>query len=145
MLADATQHDWEIHQINIKSAYLNTPLDNVVYIHPPKRYLKSGQEGMVCQLLKYLYGLKQAGRGWHTEMSSAFKQIGFANSGIDHSLFIMRSKTKQTAVAVAMDDMAIAASSMDAVSWFKNEISQFFDITDGSKIIWFLNFEIHCD
>jgi len=38
--------------------------------------------------------------------------------------------------------MVIAASSMDAVSRFKTEISQFFDITDGGEISWFLNFEI---
>ena len=145
MLADAAQHDWEIHQIDIKSAYLNAPLDEVVYMHPPKRYLKPGQEGMVCRLLKCLYGLKQAGRGWHKEMSSAFEQIGFSKSGVDHSLFVRRSETEQTAVAVATDDMAIAASSIDAVSRFKNEISEFFDITDGGEISWFLNFEIRRD
>ena len=61
MLVDTVQHNWEIHQIDIKSAYLNAPLDKVVYMHPPKRYLKLGQDWMVCQLLKCLYGLKQAG------------------------------------------------------------------------------------
>ena len=48
MLADAVQLDWKIHQIDIKSAYLNAPLDAIVYMHLPKRYLKPGQEGMVC-------------------------------------------------------------------------------------------------
>ena len=75
-------------------------------------------------------------------MSSAFDQIGFSKSGVDHSLFVRRSETEQIAVAVATDDMAIAASSVDAVSRFKTEISQFFDITDGGEISWFLNFEI---
>jgi hypothetical protein len=115
MLADTAQHDWEIHQIDIKSAYLNAPLDEIVYMHPPKRYLKPGQEGMVCRLLKCLYGLKQVGRGWHKEMLSAFDQIGFPKSGVDHSLFVRCSESEQIAVAVVTDDMAIAASSMDAV------------------------------
>jgi hypothetical protein len=92
-----------------------------------------------------LYDLKQAGRGWHKEMSSAFEQIGFSKLGVNHSLFIRCSETEQTTVAVATDDMAIAASSMDAVSQFKTEISQFFDMTDGGKISWFLNFEIRRD
>ena len=78
-------------------------------------------------------------------MSSAFEQIGFSKSGVNHSLFIRHLETEQTAVAVAMDNMAIAASSMDAVSRFKTEISQFFDITDGGEISWFLNFEIRHD
>jgi hypothetical protein len=145
MLADAAQRDLEIHQIDIKSAYLNAPLEEVVYMHPPKRYLKLGQEGMVCQLLKCLYGLKQAGRGWYQEMSGAFEQIGFSKSGVDHSLFVRHSETEQTAVAVATDDMAIAATSIDAVCRFKTEISQFFDITDLGEIHWFLSFEIRRD
>ena len=45
MLADAAQRHLEIHQIDIKSAYLNAPLEELVYMHPPKRYLKQGQEG----------------------------------------------------------------------------------------------------
>ena len=145
MLADAAQRDLEIHQIDIKSAYLNAPLEEVVYMHPPKRYLKPGQEGMVCRLLKCLYGLKQAGRGWYREMASAFDQIGFSKSGVDHSLFIRRSATEETAVAVATDDMAIASSTPDSVQRFKSEISQFFDITDMGEIRWFLSFEIHRD
>jgi len=103
MLADTAQRDLEIHQIDIKSAYLNAPLEEVVYMHPPKRYLKPGQEGIVCRLLKCLYGLKQAGRGWYQEMSGVFEQIGFSKSGVNHSLFVRRSETEQTAVAVATD------------------------------------------
>jgi hypothetical protein len=114
-------------------------------MHPPKKYLKPGQEGMVCRLLKCLYGLKQAGRGWHKEMSSAFEQIRFSKSGVDHSLFIRRTPIEQTAVAVAMDDMAVAGSTTNAIKHFKTEISEFFDITDGGEISWFLNFEIHRD
>lgn len=79
MLADATQHDLKIHQIDIKSAYLNAPLEEVVYMHPPKRYLKPGQEGMVCQLLKCLYGLKQAGRGWYKRWLVHSIRLGFPN------------------------------------------------------------------
>jgi hypothetical protein len=142
MLADAAQRDLEIHQIDIKSAYLNAPLEELVYMHPPKRYLKPGQEGMVCRLLKCLYGLKQAGRGWYKEMASAFDQIGFSRSGVDHSLFVRRSATEETSVAVATDDMAIASSTTDSIQRFKTEIAQFFDITDMGEIRWFLSFEI---
>ena len=48
MLTNAAQHNLEVHQIDIKSAYLNAPLEEVVYMHPHKRYLNPGQEGMVC-------------------------------------------------------------------------------------------------
>ena len=69
ILTNAAKLDWEIEHVDVKSAYLNTPLKETVYMHPPQGVLKAGQEGKVLRLLKGLYGLKQAGRGWYMEMS----------------------------------------------------------------------------
>ena len=70
--------DWEIHQVDIKGAYLNAPLKETVYIKIPKEAAKLGQEGKVCQLLKDIYSLKQADRGWHEELTRVFTHdLGF--------------------------------------------------------------------
>ena len=69
ILANTAELDWEIKHMDVKSAYLNAPLKETVYMHPPRGVLKAGQEGKVLRLLKGLYGLKQAGRGWYMEMS----------------------------------------------------------------------------
>ena len=61
VLGNAAQQDWEMHQVNVKSTYLNAPLDEEVYMLPPAGILKPGQENMVCKLKRALYGLKQAG------------------------------------------------------------------------------------
>ena len=55
VLANAAEQDWEIKHVDVKSAYLNAPLEETVYMKPPQGVLKPG-------LLKGLYGLKQAGR-----------------------------------------------------------------------------------
>jgi len=55
VLGNAAQQDWEMHQVDVKSAYLNAPLEEEVYMTPLPRVLKPGQEGMVCRLLKSLY------------------------------------------------------------------------------------------
>ena len=48
---------------------------------PPHGVLKPGEEGKVLRLLKGLYGLKQAGRGWYMEMSKVFvHDLGFKQS-----------------------------------------------------------------
>ena len=62
VLANAAEQDWEIEHVDVKSAYLNAPLEETVYMKPPRGVLKPGQEGKVLRLLKGLYGLKQAGR-----------------------------------------------------------------------------------
>ena len=78
MLANAAEQDWEIEHVDVKSAYLNAPLEETVYMKPPRGVLKPGQEGKVLRLLKGLYGLKQAGRGWFLEMSKVLvKDLDF--------------------------------------------------------------------
>ena len=75
VLANAAHQDWEIEHIDVKSAYLNAPLKEEIYMKPPHGILKSGQEGKVLRLLKGLYGLKQAGRGWYLEMSKVLMRF----------------------------------------------------------------------
>jgi hypothetical protein len=88
VLANAAHQDWEIEHIDVKSAYLNALLKEVIYMKPPQGILKPGQEGKVLRLLKGLYGLKQAGRGWYLEMAGVFvNKLGFKRSAIDHSVF----------------------------------------------------------
>ena len=78
VLANATHQDWEIDHVDVKSAYLNAPLKEVIYMKPPLGVLKPGEEGKVLRLLKGLYGLKQAGRGWYKEMAGVFmNEMGF--------------------------------------------------------------------
>jgi len=86
VLANAMEQDWEMEHLDVKSAYLNAPLKETVYMKAPRGVLKSGEEAKVLRLLKGLYGLKQAGRGWYLEMSRVFmKDLGFNRSAVDHS------------------------------------------------------------
>ena len=52
----------------MKSAYLNAPLNETVYMQIPCNTAKPGQEGKVFNLLKGMYRLKQAGRIWYQEL-----------------------------------------------------------------------------
>ena len=78
VLANAAHQDWEIEHVDMKSTYLNAPLKETIYMKVPRGVLKPGEEGKVLRLLKGLYGLKQAGRGWYMEMTRVFiKELGF--------------------------------------------------------------------
>ena len=88
VLANAATQDWEIEHIDVKSAYLNALLKEGIYMRAPRGVLKLGQEGKVLKLIKGLYGLKQAGRGWYLEMTRVFTmELGFKWSKINHSVF----------------------------------------------------------
>ena len=82
------QQDWEMHQVDLKSAYLNVLLDKEVYMFLPAGILKPGQENMVCKLKKALYRLKQAGCEWQKTLIAMFtNELGFKWSAVNHSIF----------------------------------------------------------
>ena len=62
LLALATQKGWTLHQMDVKSAFLNGYLEEEIFVEQPEGFSVAGQENQVYQLKKALYGLKQAPR-----------------------------------------------------------------------------------
>ena len=60
LLSLAASHGLIVHQMHVKTAFLNGELDWKIYMEQSNGFVLKGQEGMVCKLLKSLYGLKQA-------------------------------------------------------------------------------------
>jgi len=146
VLANAAEQDWEIEHVDVKSAYLNAPLKETMYMKALRGVLKPGQDGKVLRLLKGLYGLNQARRGWYLEMSRIFiKELGFVRSAADHSVFHRRTVNDHTVIVVATDNMAVTSKqAVDAIK-FKAGIRKFWEITDNGPISWFLGFRIKRD
>ena len=60
LIALASIHNLVIHQMDVKTAFLNGDLDEEIYMEQPEGFIVKGQEHKVCKLVKSLYGLKQA-------------------------------------------------------------------------------------
>ena len=135
VLGNATQQNWEIHQVDVKSAYLNVPLEEEVYMVPPAGLLKPGQGQLVCKLKKALYGLKQAGCKWQKTLTAAMmNDLDFKCSAVDHLVYFRHSGDEHTIIAVATDDMAVTSKQLLDVKKFKSEIRQHFEIADGGEL-----------
>ena len=125
VLANAAEKDWEIEHVDVKSAYLNAPLKETVYMQAPHGVLKQGEEGKVLRLVKGLYGLKQAGRGWYLEMTRVFvENLGFKRSKADHSVFYQKEGDEHTVVVVATDDMAVTSTMKVDIQKFSKQKSK---------------------
>lgn len=62
MLSIVVNYDFELEQLDVKTAFLNGTLDEVIYMEQPEEFIAKGDEGKVCLLKKSLYGLKQSPR-----------------------------------------------------------------------------------
>lgn len=58
ILALVAHYDLELHQMDVKTAFLNGSLEEEVYMAQPQGFIKEGKENMVCMLKKSIYGLK---------------------------------------------------------------------------------------
>ena len=145
VLTNATSQGWEIHQINIKNAYLNTELSETIYMHPPSGCLKPGQEGKVCKLIKCLYSTQQASFEWYETLHEFFTEIGFMCSVVNHVVFFRHEGEFSSVVSVSTDDMVITGNSIDSINWVKGEFRKRFEISDLGEIKWLLGLEIKYD
>jgi hypothetical protein len=65
VVAVATAREWPMYHLDVKSAFLNGPLEELVFVTQPPGFIIEGKENMVYRLKKALYGLKQAPRAWN--------------------------------------------------------------------------------
>ncbi|GJR40639.1 zinc finger, CCHC-type containing protein [Tanacetum coccineum] len=77
LLALAAINNLVIHQMDVKTSFLNGDLDEEVYMRQPEGFIMSGNEHKVCKLVKSVYGLKQAPKQWHQKFDDAVLSSGF--------------------------------------------------------------------
>jgi hypothetical protein len=83
ILGLAIVNDWEVDQMDIKSAFLHSDIDEEVYIELPEGWelfqdilgLEPGE--YILYLQKALYSLKQSPRLWQLTLKAALKRIGY--------------------------------------------------------------------
>jgi hypothetical protein len=106
IIAIAAHKNWQIFQLDVKSAFLHGKLDEDVYVEQPRGYEKLGSEHLVYKLHKALYGLKQAPRAWFSRIEAHFIGEGFQICDSEQTLFTKRSKEgKIIIVSVYVDDL----------------------------------------
>ena len=65
IIALVAHFDLELHQMDVKTAFLDGDIDETIYMVQPKNFVSGDTNRMVCKLKKSIYGLKQASRQWY--------------------------------------------------------------------------------
>ena len=77
MLAIAAFYDYEIWQMNVKTAFLNRFLEEELYMIQPEGFIDLKGAKKFCKLQRSIYGLVQASRSWNKHFDSVVKAYGF--------------------------------------------------------------------
>ena len=77
MLAIAAFYDYEIWQMDVKTAFLNGFLKEELYMMQPEDFIDPKGANKVCKLQRSIYGLVQASRSWNNCFDSVIKAYGF--------------------------------------------------------------------
>jgi len=102
----ASIFEWKILQLDIKSAYLNAPLDREIYTTIPIGDPNFGKG--YWKLHKALYGLKQLGRQWNQTIFKFLINNNFSQSLIEECVFYKKEKDKLVClIGLYVDDMMI--------------------------------------
>ncbi|GKB04639.1 zinc finger, CCHC-type containing protein [Tanacetum coccineum] len=87
LLAFAAIHNLVIHQMDVKTTFLNGDLDEEVYMKQPEGFVMPNNEHKVCKLVKSLYGLKQAPKQWHQKFDEVVLSSGFHLNQYDKCVY----------------------------------------------------------
>ncbi|KAJ0712899.1 putative RNA-directed DNA polymerase [Helianthus annuus] len=131
LVALAAIHNLVIHQMDVKTAFLNGDLDEEIYMKQPEGFVMPGNEHKVCKLVKSLYGLKQAPKQWHQKFDEVVLSNGFVLNQADKCVYSkFDDSRKGVIICLYVDDMLIFGTDQDQVDKTKKFLSSCFDMKD---------------
>jgi hypothetical protein len=145
VMALVAHYDLELHQIDVKTAFLNGALQENVYMAQPKGFVIEGKEHMRCKLKKFIYELKQASRQWYLKFDEVIKKFGFIENQVDNCVYIKIKGSMFIILVLYVDDILLASSDKNLLHETKGFLSSNFDMKDLGDASYVLGIEIHRD
>ena len=120
----------EIHQMNVKTIFLNGELDEEIYMEQPEGFSVPGQEQKVYKLVKSLYGLKQTLKQWHEKFDKEILSSGFKTNECDKCVYTKSTQKGFVILCLYVDDILIIGSNHEMIQSTKRVLSSRFDMKD---------------
>jgi transposase InsO family protein len=129
LLAYATYHGFKLYQMDVKSAFLNGPIKEEVYVEQPLGFEDSEYPNHVYKLLKALYGLKQAPRAWYECLRNFLITNGFKVGKADPTLFTKTIGKDLFICQIYVDDIIFGSTNKSTCEEFSRIMIQKFEMS----------------
>lgn len=145
LLALAVKEKMYLHQLDVSTAYLNSDLHDEIYMQQPQNFKDSRFPNKVMRLHKAIYGLKQSGREWNSNLDGTLRKLNFVPCDNESCLYKGNYNGKLVLIAVYVDDIIVGCIDKSIVLNIKAKIAKEFNVDDKGELRYFLGMEIERD
>jgi hypothetical protein len=138
----ATYHGFKLYQMDVKSAFLNGPIKEEVYVEQPPVFEDSEYPNHLYKLSKALYGLKQAPRAWYECLRDFLITNGFKVSKANPTLFTKIVEKDLFICQIYVDDIIFGSTNKSTCEEFSRIMVQKFKMSMMGELRYFLEFQI---
>ena len=142
LLSIAASLDYEIWQMDVKTAFLNGYLNEDIYMSQPDGFVETGQEQKVCKLLKSIYGLKQASRSWNLRFDEIIKTYGFEQNIDEPCVYKLINEQTVVFLVLYVDDILLIGNNVKVLTDVKNWLAEQFQMKDLGDASYVLGIQI---
>jgi hypothetical protein len=142
LLSYATYHGFKLYQMDVKSAFLNGPIKEEVYVEQPPDFKDSEYPNYVYKLSKALYGLKQAPRAWYEFLRDFLITNGFKVGKADRTLFTKTIANDLFVYQIYVDDIIFGSTNKSTCEEFSRIMIQKFQMSLMGELKYFLGFQV---
>jgi hypothetical protein len=141
IIALAAKMKWKLHQMDVKTSFLNGVIEEEVYIEQPQGFEVEDRKTHVCKLKKALYGLKQAPRAWYGRIDSFLTSLGFTKSKVDSNLYFKVMNDEPVILLLYVDDLFLTGEE-NLITECKKKLIAEFEMKDLGLMHYFLGLEV---
>ena len=137
----AAKMKWKLHQMDVKTAFLNGIVEEEVYIEQPQGFEVEDRKSHVCRLKKALYGLKQAPGARYGRIDSFLTSLGFTKSKADSNLYFKVMNDEPVILLLYVDDLFLIGEEK-IISQCKKRLASEFEMKDLGLMHYFLGLQV---
>ncbi|KAJ9541592.1 hypothetical protein OSB04_028098 [Centaurea solstitialis] len=142
IMALVAHYDLELHQMDVKTAFLNGNIDESIYMTQPENFVLGDSKSMVCKLKKSIYGLKPASRQWYLKFHQVITSFGYEVNLVEDCVYHKFSGSNVIFLILYVDDILIATNDLSLLHDTKKFLTKHFEMKDLGDASFVLGIQI---